>query len=384
MSEPDPNDPGPDIMGYLYGELSEEESSAFEAQAPHPLRREAEADAAFLETLRQSNWQETPPEGLSRLALGAAARRPIPLWARLRSALLSPATGVAVMGAMSVLVFVAVSGDLLEKPDLVFGRSGARSSSPQAAVERDLAESDGTPGAPTDDQDEEAYREDLAAPRAEPSLEAEDDAPARALPRRARGPHPNPRLAEPILAPPVEAAAAESLPARRAEMPAPAAPPPPSQTKRPASGEAPAARPSVVHLPTARSASDQGRAASGESPAEGGVYAPEATALADEAVDPRSGRDATQGQALLQRALHARAQGEIHEARRALERATTRVYLLPLLGDVLLLRAQIEMDDQRYTEARTYAERAARVRGFSRRSEAAALALRAAALEPRR
>jgi hypothetical protein len=54
-----------------------------------------------------------------------------------------------------------------------------------------------------------------------------------------------------------------------------------------------------------------------------------------------------------------------------------------MLGEVLLLRAEIELEARRFGPARAFAERAAQVPGFSEAGRARSLARRARELESR-
>lgn len=361
-----------DTLGYLYGELSEDEAESLEAAlaASPELAEELEGQAALLLEMREVDFNERVPPGLARLALGEAERRPQPLWTRLRSKLMGPAWAAAAGLVAVVALFVIVPSS--RKAALNQGSAPASLELDTRAGD-DLAQNEREPPEP----DVALISEPLPGsrrPAARPAKTAKRSRPERprsasrfgsgAAPKRRSA-----RLRSAVPAPsqPTALASAEEVaPSDRAveddRLPNLAAAPRPP--------EAPAVS------PTAGGAAgfSDGVGAVGQLSGRGG-------GARDEAGDRNAGQQAEAARLLVQSALQDRARGHLDEARQALGRAAARAYRLPLLGEILLLRAEIEFEDHRYTEARTFAEEASLVPGFAETKRAKSLAQRARRLE---
>lgn len=384
MSDQDPHP----LVDYLYGELSEAEARDVEqaVEASPDLRMALEGHVETLGLLRKEDLSEAPPPGLARLALGEADRRPKPLFRRLRYAWLGPTGGLAVAGGLVMLMVAA--------PDRFgpFGRMEVTASAPPAALSESAAREDeasGSGGAWSPESDAtDAPRAAPASPALSPPAPASSPPPPRAragrdgnlLPKAKKRSRPSRGSRRASLPPPVRTGPG----AASGGAPASVRPGPAVREDAELVFEAPVDLALAAEPPRAEEAFDPSAdraAAELESESQGQLAGFVGGAEDEERADPNAGRQEAAARTLVQAAVQARAQGHLEEARSALEAAAARAYRLPLLGDILLLRAEIELEDQRYTEARTFAARAARVEDFAEKARAKALEQRARVFE---
>lgn len=377
-----------DTLGFLYGELSEAEAESLEAaltEAPD-LAEALEADAALLMSVRAAKLEESPPPGLARLAISEAERRPQPFFTRALRVLRGPAW-IGLAGVSTVIVlFMVLPGA---------SRIGVRSSEPPVALR------DGANFARADEQFAESPAERPMDDEA-PDLSADAEgfgfgSEGPGAERASRGAKPPP----PSSARRPRRRMAKRRPAPIEDLASRAAEPPSAQKAAPRPRPAATAPPepelmldieAPVDLAEAESldedfgdkgneASEAGGAGGLASVGQVGQLSGAGAPRAQKDIDPNAGRQAEAARLLVQSALQDRARGRRDDARRALTRAAARAYRLPLLGEILLLRAEIELEDRRYKDARTYAERASQVSGFGKVAQARALAQRARELE---
>lgn len=355
-------------LAYLYGELEDAEASALLSDAARDpeLAERLDEDAELLGLLREVPWEEAPPPDLSRLAQMAAEARPVPWTARLKRWWARPHAGWTLVGATAVLIVVGGAPTLLVSYEPTPFDVSAHSSAP-APVAQEAASSDFDKGFEPEREMEAEIpgASNLAmAPEESAPAEARSAAPRKA--ERARAPEARRQRRRPKAA----SGGSDAF----ALVPAPAPVEPSSEAF------------------DYESAEEEVALADEAKPARGGAGAAESDGRALDEVasagaggtelDPNAGNQPEAGRLLVQAAVQARAAGRLDEARSALTRAAARVFRLPMLGEVLLLRAEIELEDRRYAEAETYAERALRVEGFADAQRAASVLKRAhAALE---
>lgn len=346
------------MLGHLYDDLDAHDEADFLARmdANPSLRDEVEADAALLSSFRQADLDEAPPPGLLRLALAEAERRPRPWTRRLGDWLVGHAGRLSLASAVvGVFGLVVVSGQSW------LGRAPERAPlAAKPATEPVLAPASEAEPPPAEDA-EDAF-EDVAEVEAE--ADALDERPA---PKAAAAPRPQKK-------------------ARKAKAERKTAPSRPRRSVSSERGHGEALREGgepegllgrasksspPPDLDDAMDGFRPGSAGGAPSAATRGMRAlDEEVGAKREARVSNEGAQAEAGRVLLTAAVQARAQGRLGEARQALVRAAQRVYRLPMLGEVLLLRAEVELQDRQYEAARRYADKAAAVEGFAERARA--------------